>query len=158
MERIEAEQEKKDDEISKDIVTSNIEMLLSYCLRFYNRQFESRVEMNNNILLDFDSELRQYMYSDKAEKYGFPLVSYFADKAHLSPNYFGDLVKKTTGKSAKVYIQSFMIDIAKERLTSTSLNINEIAISLGFQYPQHFTRFFRRMVGSSPRIYRMNKQ
>ena len=84
-----------------------------------------------------------------------PTVKYFAEKVFLSPNYFGDLIKKETGKSAQEYIQLKLIDRAKEQIASTTKTISEIAYGLGFQYPQHFTRLFKQNVGKTPNQYRV---
>jgi AraC-like DNA-binding protein len=98
--------------------------------------------------------LSQYFSSDKPQKHGTPTVGYFADRLHLSPNYFGDLVKKETGKSAQEYIQNKLIEVAMERVFDPSKSVSEIAYELGFKYPQHFTRLFKQRVGHSPSEFR----
>lgn len=143
------------DKFSKDLIISNIELLLDYCLRFYSRQFITRDELNLNTLSRFEQLLDEYINSDKIEEQGLPNVKYFADKICLSPNYFGDLVKRQTGKTAQEYIQLKLINKAKEKLMDYDVNISQIAYSMGFQYPQHFVRFFKRQVGCTPKEYRL---
>lgn len=155
MMRIRTELQHPIDRFSKDLIVSNIELLLDYCLRFYARQFITRDEMNFDTLSRFEQLLDDYLQGDAADSEGIPNVKYFADKVCLSPNYFGDLVKKETGKTAQEYIQMKMINLAKERLMGGMGNISEIAYSLGFQYPQHFIRFFKREVGCTPKEFRL---
>ena len=103
----------------------------------------------------FDILLNDYLTSEKPQKQGLPSVSYFADQLHLSSNYFGDLIKKETGKSAQEYIQNKLITVAKERVFDPNKSVSEIAYELGFKYPQHFSRLFKRQVGYSPSEFRM---
>ena len=142
------------DKHSRTLIVSNIELLLNYCTRFYERQFITRVNANRDVLAGFEHLLGDYFRDDRPEREGVPTVRWCAEQLHLSPNYFGDLVKKETGKSAQEYIQSKVIDIAKERIFDTSRSISEVAYSLGFRYPQHFTRLFKKVVGCSPNEYR----
>lgn len=107
------------DKHSKRLISRNIELLLDYCMRFYERQFITRSESNKSVLVKFEALLDDYFQSDKPQTDGLPSVKYFADKVFLSPNYFGDLIKKETGKSAQEYIQTRMIDIAKEMIAGT---------------------------------------
>lgn len=140
--------------IVKKLICSNIELFLNYCERFYDRQFITREHINSDILSNFEVLLNDYFKSDKATEIGFPMVQYFAENLNLSSNYFGDLIKKETGKSAQDYIQSKVINVAKERIFDESKSISEIAYELGFSYPQHFTRLFKQKVGVSPKEYR----
>jgi AraC-like DNA-binding protein len=142
------------DKHSKKLITSNIELFLNYCDRFYDRQFITREHINSDILSDFEVLLNDYFKSDKATEIGFPMVQYFAECLNLSSNYFGDLIKKEIGKSAQDYIQSKVINVAKERIYDESKSISEIAYELGFSYPQHFTRLFKQKVGVSPKEFR----
>lgn len=128
-------------------------MLLDYCMRFYDRQFITRTKVNKDILTRFESVLDDYFGSDKPRTDGLPTVAYCADKIFLSPNYFGDLIKKETGKTAQEYIQLKVIDVAKLRLMDASFFINEVADELGFKYSTHFTRLFKKCVGMSPSEY-----
>jgi AraC-like DNA-binding protein len=99
--------------------------------------------------------LNDYFLSDKPQTIGLPSVGHFAGELHLSPNYFGDLIKKETGRSAQEYIQSKLIEIAKERIFDTTRSVSQIAYGLGFKYPQHFSRLFKQRVGHTPNEYRM---
>ena len=104
----------------------------------------------------FENLLNEYFLNGDAERLGLPSVNYFADKISLSPNYFGDLVKRETGKSAKEYLRKKLLEAAKEQLMNPQKNITQVGISLGFQYPQHFVRFFKRMTGMTPSEFRGN--
>ena len=130
------------------------QLLLDYCMRFYERQFITRSESNKSVLVKFEALLDDYFQSDKPQTAGLPSVKYFADKVFLSPNYFGDLIKKETGKSAQEYIQTRMIDLAKEMIAGTEKTVSQIAYELGFQYSQHFNRIFKKNVGYTPGEYR----
>ncbi len=154
MEKIVRELQHPIDKFSKSLIISNIEVLLNYCMRFYERQFITREDMNHDALARFERLLDDYLYSDMAAKEGIPTVKYFADKICLSPNYFGDLVKSETGKTAQEYIQLKMIAVAKERMLDPAGTIKRIAESLGFQHPQHFVRFFKRQEGCTPKEFR----
>lgn len=153
--KIEYELDQNIDKHSKGLIASNIELLLNYCIRFYDRQFITRDNANKGILERFEYLLKDYFSSDKPQHEGLPSVAYCAEALHLSPNYFGDLVKKETGRSAQEYIQSKVIDVAKERVFDTNKSVSEIAYELGFKYPQHFTRLFKQKVGVTPNDYRM---
>lgn len=152
--KIETELQHAVDKHSKTLITSNIELFLNYCERFYDRQFITREDVNRGILEKFEDLLNGYFLSDKPLEIGLPSVAYCAEELHLSANYFGDLIKKETGKSAQEYIQNKIIDVAKNKIFDGNKSINEIAYELGFKYPQHFTRFFKRNAGMSPTEYR----
>lgn len=142
------------DKLSKRLIARNIQLLLDYCMRFYNRQFVTRTEVNKDVLSRFEFLLDDYFRNGKNRTEGVPTVRYFADKVFLSPNYFGDLIKKETGRSPQEYIQGKMIDMAKEMLLGTEKTVSQIADDLGFQYSQHFNRIFKKNVGQSPNEYR----
>jgi len=142
------------DKHSKTLIVSNIELLLNYCVRFYDRQFITRDHAHKGILQRFENLLSDYFASDKPQTTGLPSVAYCAGELNLSANYFGDLVKKETGKSAHEYIQLKLMDMAKEKIFDTSKSVSEIAYELGFKYPQHFSRLFKQRVGYSPNEYR----
>lgn len=152
--KIEYEVSQPVDKHSNRLITNNIELLLNYCLRFYDRQFITRSDVNKDILVRFENLLDDYFKSDLTQSSGLPTVKYFADKLHLSPNYFGDLVKKETGNSAQEHIQMKLIDIAKERIFDTEKTISEIAYELGFRHPQHFSRMFKNSTGKTPVEFR----
>ena len=151
---IETEINQNIDKHSRKIIVANIELLLKYCSRFYDRQFITR-ENNNSVIIDqFENMITSYLLSDKLQNHGIPSVGYFSDKLNLSANYFGDLLKKETGKTAIEFIHLRLIDLAKERILDSSKNISEVAYELGFKYPQHFTRLFKQKVGVSPNEFR----
>jgi len=143
------------DKHSKTLIASNIELLLNYCERFYDRQFITREHINKDVLVRFENLLEDYFTSDKPQNIGLPTVGYCADKLNLSSNYLGDLIKKETGKSALEHIQLKLIDTAKDMVYDTSKSVSEIAYELGFKYPQHFSRLFKKRVGVSPNEYRV---
>lgn len=155
LDKIQYELEQNMDKHSKNLIVSNIELLFDYCLRFYDRQFLTREIQHQGALQKFDVLLGEYLTSDRPQKLGLPFVGYFADQLHLSPNYFGDLVKKETGISAQEYIQNKLIDVAKEKVFDSNKSVSEIAYELGFKYPQHFSRLFKNKVGHSPNEFRM---
>ena len=139
---------------SKRLISKNIELLLSYCMRFHERQFITRSEANKDVISRFEQFLDEYFEDEKLQQQGLPTVKYFADKICLSPNYFGDLIKKETGKTAKEYIQDKLIDTAKEWILGTNKTVSQIAYELGFQHSQHFNRLFKKNVGYTPNEYR----
>ena len=155
LKKISIELEHAIDKHSKALIAMNIEFLLNYCMRFYERQFITRNNVNRDVLAGFERLLGDYFAGDRPERDGVPSVRWCAEQLHLSANYFGDLVKKETGKSAQEYIQLKMIDAAKEGLLDPNKTIGQVAYELGFQYPQHFVRFFKRHVGYTPREYRL---
>ena len=154
LDKIRGELEHAIDRMSKRLIATNIELLLDYCLRFYERQFITRENVNKDILTRFESLLDDYFESGKAKSEGFPTVKWCASELCLSPNYFGDLIKKETGKTAKEHIQMKIMDLAKNMVLNPEKPISEIAYELGFQYPQHFTRMFKKVTGMSPNEYR----
>lgn len=154
-ENITAEINQNLDSHSRKLIVANIELLLKYCQRFYDRQFLTREHINHGVIEQFEQKLTEYLRSEYLAVKGLPSVSYFAEELHLSANYFGDLVKKQTGKSPLEYIQLRLIDLAKERIFDNSKSISEISYELGFKYPQHFTRLFKQKVGVSPLEYRI---
>ncbi len=152
--KIQYELQQSIDKHSKTLISSNIELFLNYCQRFYDRQFITRDNSHKGILEKFEILLNDYFKLDKAFNNGLPTVSGMAGELNISPNYFGDMVKKETGKSAQEYIHAKVIDLAKERIFDLNKSVSEIAYGLGFKYPQHFTRFFKQHVGTTPLEYR----
>ncbi|WP_440135497.1 helix-turn-helix domain-containing protein [Chitinophaga sancti] len=142
------------DKHSKKLIVSNIELFLNYCIRFYDRQFITRSDAGTGFVEKFERLLNEYLHSDKPQIEGIPSVALFAKELHLSPNYFGDLIKKETGKTAQEYIQTKLIDVAKEKIFNPEKAVNEVSYELGFKYPQHFIRFFKQHVGHTPNEYR----
>jgi AraC-like DNA-binding protein len=154
LKKIQEEIEQNIDKHSKTLIVSNIELFLNYCQRFYDRQFITRSTVNKDTLSRFENLLNDYFRADKGIDLGLPTVAYCAEELHLSPNYFGDLIKKETGSTALDYIQSRLIDEAKTRIFDHSKTINNVAAELGFKYQQHFTRLFKQKVGVTPNEYR----
>ncbi|UTA68686.1 AraC family transcriptional regulator [Emticicia sp. 21SJ11W-3] len=144
------------DKHSRTLIVANIELLLKYCARFYDRQFITRENVNRGLIGKFEQLLTDYLTGEKLKTKGLPSVAYFADLLHLSPNYFGDLVKKETGKTALEFIQLRLLEVAKERILDHGKSLSEISYELGFRYPQHFTRFFKQKTGVTPTQYRMH--
>jgi AraC family transcriptional activator of pobA len=153
--KIEFELQRPIDKHTKKVIVTNIELFLDYCIRFYDRQFITRDNANKGILERFETVLKDYFHSDKPQHAGLPTVTYCADELKLSANYFGDLIKKETGRTAQEYIQSKIIDVAKEKVFDHNKSISEVAYELGFKYPQHFTRLFKQKTGMSPNEYRL---
>ena len=151
---IKEEIEQPIDSHSAAVISTNIQLLLEHLQRYYDRQFTTRHKENTDIVNQFEANLRKYYSDDYPE--AIPSVAYFAEKANLSPSYFSDLIRKETGTNPKDFISLFMIDEAKRRLLETGDDISEIAYRLGFEYPAHFTRMFKRLVGMTPKEYRMN--
>lgn len=142
------------DKHSRTLIVSNIELFLNYCIRFYDRQFITREDIHKDILVRFESLLNDYFQSNKPQIVGLPSVAWFAEQVSLSPKYFGDLVKKETGKSAQEYIHLKLIHIAKEKIFDPGKSVSQVAYELGFKYPSHFTRLFKQHTGISPNEYR----
>lgn len=142
------------DKHSKQLIVANIELLLKYCLRFYDRQFITRDTITTGIVEKLNHLLYDYLESNKPQTIGTPSVSYCASVLNLSPNYFGDLIKKETGKSAQEYIHTIIIDKAKEKIVDFNKSISQISNELGFKYPHHFTRLFKQKVGITPFEFR----
>jgi len=152
--KIAGELELNIDKHSKTLIASNIELLLNYCMRYYDRQFITRSNVNKDILVQFERLLEDYFASNKGRELGTPSVAYCGEQLHLSANYFGDLIKKETGSTALDYIQNRTIDEAKTRLFDTTKTINDVSFDLGFKYQQHFTRLFKQKTGMTPFEYR----
>lgn len=142
------------DKHSRRLIVTHIELLLGYCMRFYDRQFITRSKSNRDVLTRFERLLDSYFEEHFAERDGLPTVRYFAEKLCLSPNYFGDMLKKETGKTPQEHIQERVIELAKELISDTDDTVSQIAYSLGFQYPQHLCRLFKKRVGCTPNQYR----
>ena len=126
------------DKHSKKLIVSNIELFLNYCVRYYDRQFITRDHINTGVIEKFDTLLQDYFQSEKPQDLGIPSVSYFATELHLSAKYFGDLIKKETGKTAQEYIQAKLIDVAKEKIFVRNKTVSEIAYEWEFKYLDTF--------------------
>ena len=152
MRQIQSELLNKRDAYQDAIVTSYIETMLNYCQRFYDRQFLTRKFTNNDLLKRFDALLRDYYDQERQYQLGLPTVQYCADKLCMSANYFGDLIKKTIGETASQHIRNHIIQLAKNKLAAGE-TITNAAYDLGFEYPQHFSRMFKKYAGVTPKEY-----
>ena len=150
---IEQELHRAIDKHTRELIISNIELLLNYCLRFYDRQFITREEINHSVVKRFMELLDDYI-SSKALREGLPTVAYFADKCCLSSGYFGNLVRVETGRTAKDIIADRLLAHAKQLLNDDTLTITMISERMGFDYPQHFVRFFKSHTGKTPSAFR----
>jgi AraC-like DNA-binding protein len=156
VENITSELTKNIDKHSLEILVSNIQLLLNYSQRFYERQFITRSNSSSDIVTKLEEMIHHY-YDEKLQlKLGPPAAEYFASKANYSTNYLSDLLKKETGKSVKDHIDDYVIDLAKTALGSSSKTINEVAFDLGFNYPHYFSRLFKKKTGETPREFRMH--
>jgi len=154
VEDIQNELEQNIDKHSQTLIVSTLELLLNYCNRYYDRQFITRKASNKDTISDFEGILSDYFQSEELIGLGFPSVKYFAEQLHLSPNYLSDLLKKETGKNGTEHIQYHVIELAKDKLLSSSSSVSEIAYNLGFDYPQYFSKMFKKIAGKTPAEYR----
>lgn len=152
--KIQEEYQSNLDEFSQDVLVSNIELLLNYIKRFYSRQFLTRKHQNTSVVSQFNVLIRQYFAANNMHVKGLPTVHYFAEQLHLSDSYLSDLLKKETGKTAQENIHVFVIEKAKNMLVNTDQSVSEIAFELGFEYPQYFSRLFKKKVGQTPKEFR----
>ena len=151
---IKSEYSQRIDNHSQRVIVSNLELLLNYCLRFYERQFNTRVNQSKDVVGQFESDMKEYFRKEMHLESGLPGIQYFADLAHLSQHYFSDLIKKETNRTPKDHINDFVIEKAKNLLLGTEQSVSEIAYDLGFNYPHYFTRLFKSKVGHTPNEYR----
>jgi len=154
IQQIEKEYQTNIDKHSTDLLLSNLELLLNYCKRFYDRQFITRTNTSKDIIAKFELFLIEYFNAEKSKIEGLPTVMMCAEKMNLSPNYLSDLLKNETGKNAQEHIHFHLLDRAKMLLLSTNNTVNEIAFDLGFEYPQNLSALFKRKIGFSPTEYR----
>jgi AraC-like DNA-binding protein len=142
------------DKHSQNLIISNIELLLDYCTRFYDRQFYTRSNVNLDYVSKFEKSLKKYFDTGQVYGKGLPHVRFLAQDLNLSSNYLSDLLKKETGKTAQEHIHLFVIEKAKNKLLNSKNSISEIGYSLGFEYPQHFSNLFKSKTGMSPSEFR----
>lgn len=154
---ISAELEQNIDRYSQGIVVAQIGLLLSYCERFYGRQFITRKTAEADIPAQVERLLEDYLQSDTLLARGLPTVQYLAEQVHLSPGYLGDLLRRETGRSAQDHIHFALIEAAKEKLLQSRQSVNEIAYALGFEYPQYFSKLFKQKTGMTPRAFRQEQ-
>lgn len=141
------------DRHSGSLLSANIQVMLEYLHRFYDRQFVTRHKVNSEVVARFQQLLKNY-YAGESRGRGIPSVAYFAECVNLTPGYFGDLIRKETGSSPKDLITLHLVAMAKQRLASSAEDVSIIAYDLGFEYPAHFSRMFKRLTGQSPSSYR----
>jgi AraC-like DNA-binding protein len=154
IDKIKEEYNERIDNHSQRVIVSSLELLLNYCSRFYERQFNTRTVQNKNIVTKVEDVLKDYYKSGQLTDYGPPSLQLIADKVNLSHNYLSDLLKKETGRSAKDHINDFLVEKAKNLLLSTEDSVSEIAYDLGFNYPHYFSRLFKNKTGITPQKYR----
>ena len=154
MKNIEQEYRSGIDKFSQDVMISQIELLLNYSNRFYNRQFITRKNANNDLLTKLEMLLDDYFEGERVQEFGLPTVKYVAGKLNVSPNYLSDMLRSLTGQSTQQHIHDKLIEKAKEILTATSLPVGEIAGKLGFETQQSFSKLFKSKTDVSPLEYR----
>jgi len=152
--KIKEEYSQNIDQHSQALIISNLELMLNYCLRFYDRQFYTRTNINKDFIAEFEIALKDYFKSEQLEKNGLPHTKYFGRKLNMSTNYLSDMLKKETGRSIKEHIDIYIVEKAKSILLNSNKKVSEIAYDLGFEYPQSFTRLFKNKTGTSPAAYR----
>jgi AraC-like DNA-binding protein len=142
------------DVYSQDILISQIELLLNYCNRFYNRQFITRKAVNNDLLARFEKLLTDYINNGYLQQKGIPSVQFFSNELNMSANYLSDMLRNLTGQSTQQHIQDKIIERAKYILTTTNLTVSEIAFELGFEYSQSFSKLFKNKTNQTPLEFR----
>jgi AraC family transcriptional regulator, transcriptional activator of pobA len=142
------------DNYSQDVIISYIDLLLSYSTRYYNRQFITRKNANNDLLVKLEKILSGYFDSEKLKQHGLPSVQYLSEQLNLSPQYLSDMLRKHTGLNTQQHIHNKLIEKAKDILSATNLSVSEIAYNLGFEYPQSFSKLFKNKTNFSPSEYR----
>ncbi|AVF49869.1 AraC family transcriptional regulator [Elizabethkingia anophelis] len=151
---IEQEIDANMDSYTQDLLVSNLDLLLKYCDRFYNRQFLTRKKVNNDLLSKLEALLDDYFKNDKQIVKGIPTVHFVAEQLHLSANYLSDMLRVQTGQTTQQHIQNRLIEKAKELLSTTEMSVSEIAYHLGFEHPQSFHRLFKNRTSVSPLEFR----
>lgn len=156
VQKIEREYNGNIDMHSQTLMISNLELLLNYCTRFYDRQFFTRTNFNKDIVIQFEQLLKGYYDSEKPLELGIPTVQYCGEALNLSPKYLSDLLRKETGRNTQDHIHQYIIEKAKSRLLNSKESVSEIAYDLGFEYPQYFSKVFKKKTTMSPNEYRKN--
>lgn len=154
IDKIKYEYDQNIDGHTAGLFVSHLELLLNYCMRFYERQFHTRKNQNVDILSKVEGLLKKYYDANRQHETGTPTIQYIAERVNLSANYLSDLLKKETGRNAKEHINAFVVEKAKTLLLSTAQNVSEIAFDLGFNYPHYFSRMFKQHTGMTPKQYR----
>lgn len=154
-EKIEKEYSNNIDSHSQTLIISNLELLLNYCVRFYDRQFYTRTNLNKDISSKFEQLIKSYYKEEKQLELGIPTVGYCGKMMNMSPKYLSDLLRKETGQSTQDHIHQYVIEKAKNKLLSSNKSVGEIAYSLGFEYPQYFSKIFKKKTSMSPNDFRL---
>lgn len=142
------------DDVSHDVIISQIELLLNYAQRFYKRQFVTRKPVNDTVLQKLEAILDTYFDEQTSLSQGIPTVQSVADQLNFSPSYLSDMLRSLTGQNTQQHIHNKLIERAKQQLSTTSLSVSEIAFALGFEHPQSFSKFFRNKTNQSPLAFR----
>lgn len=156
--KVEKETQQAIDRHSQDLIISNIKLLLDYCIRYYDRQFYTRTNLNKDFISKFERFLHTYYTQETQLKKGIPTVKFCGQELSMSAHYLSDLLRKETGKSAQEHIHAFIINKAKNQLLSAQTSISEVAYDLGFEYPNHFSKLFKNKTGLTPGAYRKQQQ
>jgi AraC family transcriptional regulator, transcriptional activator of pobA len=156
VEKIETEFSNNIDTHSQTLIISNLELLLNYCLRFYDRQFYTRTNLNKDIASEFEQLLKDYYNTSKQLELGIPTVQYCGNAMNMSPKYLSDLLRKETGQSTQDHIHKYIIEKAKNKLLNSTESVSEIAYLLGFEYPQYFSKVFKKKTSMSPNGFRQS--
>lgn len=146
------------DKHSQEVLITNIQLLLNYSQRFYERQFITRTNSNSSVVVEVERLIREYYDKKLHVEHGTPSPEYFANQVHYSNTYLSDLLKKETGRSTKDHIDGHIIELAKNELAQSNKTVNEIAYDLGFNYPHYFSRLFKKKTGETPNVYRSQFQ
>ena len=152
--KIESEYNQNIDRHTQKLIVANVELILNYCTRYYDRQFYVRTNLNQDVVTRFENLLKEYFDSETSVDNGLPTVKYCGEQLNMSSSYLSDMLKKETGRTAQQAIQDTLIDRAKTQLLATKDQVSQIAYGLGFEYPQHFSKMFKSHTGMSPAEYR----
>jgi AraC-like DNA-binding protein len=153
---IDEELKSRIDDFSQDVIISQIELLLNYANRFYKRQFITRKAVSNNLLQQLEEVLDGYFNNEKSLSEGIPTVQYLSENLNISPSYLSDMLRSLTGQNAQQHIHHKLIEKAKEKLSTTSLSVSEVAYALGFEHPQSFSKLFKSKTNLSPLEFRQS--
>lgn len=153
---IEREYQSNIDQFSQDVIIAQIELLLQYCNRFYNRQFITRKIANDEVLIRLENLLTDYFNDETSLALGIPTVQFVSERLNVSTNYLSDMLRSITGQTTQQHIHNKLIDKAKELLSTTNLSVREIAYQLGFEYPQSFNKLFKKKTDISPLEFRQS--
>lgn len=144
------------DHFSQDVIISQIELLLNYCNRFYNRQFITQRSVNHNLLNRLETLLENYFQQKDGLRKGLPTVQYIAGELNVSPSYLSDVLRSFTGLNTQQLLHQKLIEKAKDYLSSDTLTVAEIAYALGFEHPQSFNKLFKNKMNISPLEFRQS--